>query len=166
VNICQNRRARLEEARSSENVYWVDDPRDGNPSPNANVVLSLSNVSTMFSIGKLRLLAFELLGLTKRRYRNGSQRVYGWADCERIALIIKSQRAGLSLRDIMPVLRASSGNSDVAVRRRGLARCMRLIDRVEERRRLADNALKELQHVCALLAAETSDHERDVNRRR
>jgi hypothetical protein len=75
-------------------------------------------------------------------------------------------RAGLSLRDVMPVLRASSGNTDVAVRRRWLARCMRLIDRVEERRRLSDNALKELQHVCALLAAQTSEHERAVNRRR
>jgi hypothetical protein len=43
---------------------------------------------------------------------------------------------------------------------------MRLIDRVDERRRLSDNALKELQHVCALLAAETSDHERSINQRR
>lgn len=160
MNNCQNRRARLEDAHSEN-----DDPRDGNPPPNTDVVLSLSNVSAMFSISRLRLLTFELLGLTKRRYRSGSQRVYGWADCERIALIIKSQRAGLPLRDVMPVLRASSGNSDVAARRRAMARCMQLIDRVEKRRRLADDALKELQHVCALLAAETSDHERAVNRR-
>jgi DNA-binding transcriptional MerR regulator len=149
-----------------DNVYWIDDPIDKDPPPNANMVLSLAAVSKMFSISRLRLLGFEVLGLTKRRYRIGTTRVYGWADCERIALIIKTQRAGLSIKDIMPVLRAASGNMQVAVRRRGLARCMRLIDRLEKRRRLIDDAARELQHVCALLAAESSDHDRAVARRR
>ena len=147
------------------NVYWVDDPSDGNPPPNANVVLSLSTVSKMFSISRLLLLSFEVLGLNRRRYWNGSQRVYGWADCERIALIVKTRRAGLSLKDIMPVLRATNGNVQVVVRRRGLARCMRLIDKLDKRRCLIDNAENELQHVCALLAAESSDYERAVARR-
>ena len=66
----------------------------------------------------------------------------------------------------MPVLRAASGNMQVAVRRRGLARCMRLVDRLEKRRRLIDDATRELQHVCALLAAESSDHDRAVARQR
>ncbi len=148
-----------------DNVYWIEDSSDGDPPPNANMVLSLATVSKMFSISRLRLLSFEALGLTKRRYRIGAARVYGWADCERIALIIKTRRAGLSLKEIMPVLRASSGNTQVAVRRRGLARCMRLIDKLEKRRRLIDDAARELQHVCALLAAELSDHDRALARR-
>jgi DNA-binding transcriptional MerR regulator len=149
----------------AENVYWVDDPSDGDPPPNADMVLSLTTVSRMFSISRLRLLTFEWLGLTKRRYRIGSARVYGWADCERIALIIKTQRAGLSLKEIMPILHASKGNMEVSVRRRGLARCLRMIDKLEKRRRQIDDAARELQHVCALMAAETSDHARAEARR-
>jgi hypothetical protein len=42
---------------------------------------------------------------------------------------------------------------------------MRLIDKLETRRRFLDNAVNELQHVCALLAAESSDHERANGRR-
>jgi DNA-binding transcriptional MerR regulator len=169
VHGCDEHSARLDdEGRRNderlENVYWVDDPSDGNPPPNANVVLSLANVSRMFNIGRLRLLCYEALGLTKRRYRNGRLRTYGWADCERIALIIKTQRAGLAIKDIMPVLRATDGSMQAPLRRRGLARCTRLIDRLEERRRLLDNAINELQHVCAQMAAESSDHDRAVRR--
>jgi hypothetical protein len=37
---------------------------------------------------------------------------------------------------------------------------MRLIDKLETRRRQIDDATRELQHVCALMAAGSSDHAR------
>jgi DNA-binding transcriptional MerR regulator len=140
------------------NVYWIDTSHEGELTPHADVVLSLSGVSRMLGIGMLRLLCFEALGLTKRRYRNGRQRVYGWADCERITLLIKAKRAGVTLRQIIPVLRAVSGDSDPEVRRRALARSVMLIDRLAKQRLQLDIALSELNHVCALLAKESSDN--------
>ena len=109
----------------------------------------------------VRLLCYEALGLIKRRYWNGPERVYGWADCERIALIIKAQRAGVSLRQIMPILRAASGSVDPTVRRRALTRSVMLIDRLEKQRLLLDIAVGELQHICALLTTEQPDTRAD-----
>jgi len=136
-----------------ENVYWVDDPND-EVLANANTVLSLSRVSEMFGVSRTRLRLFEFLGLIKRRYRAGTERVYGWADCERIVFIIKAQRAGLGLCEIAPVIRATNSNLLVSERRAGLAKCLALIDRLQESRRCLDQAHGELQHICALLTSE------------
>ena len=71
-----------------DSVFWVDPPNERDLRPE-DAVLSISGVSQMFGIGRFRLLCYEALGLTRRRYRVGALHVYGWADCERIALIIK-----------------------------------------------------------------------------
>jgi hypothetical protein len=74
--------------------------------------------------------------------------------------VLKARRAGLSLRDVTPVLRATNYNLPMSERRRGPAKCLMLIDRLEKRRHLVDQALGELQHICALLTAD--DVRRDI----
>jgi DNA-binding transcriptional MerR regulator len=142
------------------NIYWIDDD-DPNAPQQPDVVLSLAKVARMFGISRLRLLALEALGLIRRRYRVGAERVYGWADCERIVFIIKARRAGLTLRDIAPVLRATNCNLPESERRRGLARCLLLIDQLEKRRQPLDQATSELQHMCTLLTTELNADRRD-----
>jgi DNA-binding transcriptional MerR regulator len=137
-----------------ENVFWVDDSRPEEVSASAGMVLSLSKVAAMFGVSRLQLRYFEFLGLIKRRYGFGTGRVYGWADCERIVCIVKARRAGIKLRDIAPVIRATNLALPAYELRRGLTKCLALIDVLAKRQQAHDHALSELQHICALLTAE------------
>ena len=123
------------------------------PAPsNSNTVLSIENVAKMFGVRRLTLRYYEWRGLIERRQRVGRVPVYSWADCERIAFIIKCRRAGVSLDDIVVMIEASDEDVPVEVCKIGQETCMALVDRLEQRRKLLDEALAELTHVYALLS--------------
>jgi DNA-binding transcriptional MerR regulator len=140
-------------------VVWLDDTAGGRALPPETTVLSLANVAAMFGVSQLKLRYYELRGLIRRRHTHGRVRVYGWADCERIAVVIKCRRAGLPLRDLVRVVRATD-TDDVATETflTGRQSCMALVDRLEQHRRAIDEALAELGHVHALLATKNLGH--------
>jgi DNA-binding transcriptional MerR regulator len=116
-------------------------------------VLSLRNVSEMFVVSQLKLRYYELRGLIRRGYVQEGVPVYGWADCERIAFIIKCRKAGLTLRDISAILDATDDEVAPENFKAGQEVCMALVERLERRRKVVDDALAELSHVYALLTA-------------
>jgi DNA-binding transcriptional MerR regulator len=126
-----------------------DEAADGEPRP-AGDVLSLDNVARMFRHPRLALRYYELIGLTKRRHKVGRTAVYGWADCDRIAFIIKCRKAGLRLGEIAPIIRAAAGDDRVHSVKFGEERCATLIDRLERRRQVIDEALAELRQFYSL----------------
>jgi DNA-binding transcriptional MerR regulator len=131
-------------------VVWLDDT--GADEPPTSKVLSLANVAAMFGVSPLRLFYYELRGLVRRQHLHGRELVYGWADCERIAFIIKCRRAGLPLREIISVVRASDADDATSgAFLEGQERCALLIERLERRRTVIGEALAELGHVQALL---------------
>ena len=144
---CENRTVK------AGDVVWLDDTGSDRPSPQMDRVLSLRNVSEMFVVSQLTLRYYELRGLIHRRHLQEGVPVYGWADCERIAFIIKCRKAGLTLRDISAILDAT--DDDVAPEnfKAGQEVCMALVERLERRRKVLDDALAELSHVYALLTA-------------
>lgn len=144
-----------------DNIYWIDDDDVHAPFV-PDLILSFSAVSKMFGISKIYLLYLEVIGLIRRRYRSGNQSVYGWADCERIVFILKARRAGLSLRDVAPVLRATNYNLPAPERRRGLSRCLMLIDRLQLQRLQLDQAFGELEHICTLLTTGSDPRDSDT----
>jgi DNA-binding transcriptional MerR regulator len=117
-----------------------------------DTLLSIGNVSRMFKVPRLALLAYERLGLIKRRNRVGKIRTYGWADCDRVAFIIKARRAGLSIRRIAPVLRGLELAAPEATVRSARMKCFELIDQLDRRRQTLREALAELRHLDKLLA--------------
>jgi DNA-binding transcriptional MerR regulator len=138
-------------------VFWVDD--DGvHPPPPADTVLSIENVARMFNVSRLMLRHYEVRGLIKRRHRVGRTRVYGWADCDRIAFILKVRRAGLTLGSVMPILAAA--DDVLADRKFGQERCLELIAGLERRRKAFDEGLAELRHLYALLSGKSADNDR------
>jgi DNA-binding transcriptional MerR regulator len=143
---CENRTVK------AGDVVWLDDTGSDRPSPQMDRALSLRNVSEMFVVSQLTLRYYELRGLIRRGYVQEGVPVYGWADCERIAFIIKCRKAGLTLRDISAILDAT--DDDVAPEnfKAGQEVCMTLVERLE-RRKVIDDALAELSHVYALLTA-------------
>ena len=131
-------------------VVWVDDLGE-RPAPQ-DTVLSIANVAKMFNVTQLSLRYYERRGLIARRYRVGRSHVYGWADCDRIAFIIKGRRVGLSLSEIAVVLKAADRDAAMSSIKAGRAKCLELIDRLDRRRQPLRDALGELRHLHALLS--------------
>jgi DNA-binding transcriptional MerR regulator len=131
-------------------VVWLDDI--GGESPEERV-LSLENVARMFGVSKLVLRYYEFRGLIGRRRMLNGVPVFGWADCERIAFIVKCRKARLRLGDILAVIDATEEDISPLVFKYGQQVCMSLVGRLEGRRRVMDEALAELSHVYALLTS-------------
>ncbi len=113
-------------------------------------ILSIENVAETFGISRLLLRYCEFRGLVGRRNRAGRTWVYSWADCDRIAFIIKCRRAGLRFSEIAAVVRACD-NDSARVHETGQELCAVLAQRLEMRRKMLDEALSELDHVGAQL---------------
>ena len=132
-------------------IVWLDDTGSGRTALSAERVLSIENVAKMFGVSKLILHYYEFRNLIERRHRLDGVRVYGWADCERLAFIIKCRKAGVKLGDIMAIIDATEDDASPLSFKTGQETCMGLVERLERRRRTIDEALAELSHVYALL---------------
>jgi DNA-binding transcriptional MerR regulator len=109
----------------------------------------------MFSVSPLMLRYYEFRGLIRRRHLIGSTRVYSWADCDRIAFILKCQRAGLRLAEVKPIVKAVDDDSSALFSEAAQERCMELVERLERCKKVCDEALAELVHTHSLLSART-----------
>ena len=130
----------------------VGDLADMTAAPSPEIVLSIENVARMFNVSWLVLRYYEFRGLIRRRHRIGQIPVYGWADCDRLAFIIKCRRIGLSLKEVAPIVAAVDHEDDMVIHKRGQESCMRLVARLEQRRKILDEALAELAHTYSLLS--------------
>jgi DNA-binding transcriptional MerR regulator len=132
-------------------VVWLDDTDSGRADAPSERVLSIGNVAKMLGVSQLVLRYYEFRGLIRRRHSLDGVRVYGWADCERLAFIIKCRKAGVMLGDIVMIIQATDDDVSPLQFKTGQDTCKRLIERLERRRRVIDEALAELNHVDALL---------------
>lgn len=126
-------------------------------------ILSIENVAETFGISRWLLRYCEFRGLIKRRNRIGSTCTYSWADCDRIAFIIKGRRAGLRFAEIAPLVRAVDDDS-ARVQETGQELCNALIQRLEARRKAIDDALSELMHTHSLLGAKAGSDATPLHR--
>jgi DNA-binding transcriptional MerR regulator len=141
-------------------VVWIDDSGPV-PAPPEGVVLSIANVARMFNVSRLALRNYEVRGLIKRRHRVGRTRVYSWADCDRIAFLIKGRKAGLTLSELAAVLKAAEEDASRESVKLARSACLDLIDRLDGRRQALRDALGELRHLYTLLSSKLSaDSER------
>ena len=132
-------------------IVWLDDTGSGRADPPSAEVLSIDNVAKMFGVSKLSLRYYEFRGLIRRIHSLDGVPVFGWADCERLAFIIKCRKAGVKLSDLVPIIDATDDDVSPLRFKTGQENCMALVERLEQRRRVIDEALAELSHVYALL---------------
>jgi DNA-binding transcriptional MerR regulator len=109
-------------------------------------VLSIKTVAKMFKVTPLTLRIYELRGLI-RRHRSGRDLLFSWFDCERIALIIKARRAGISTGWIGPVIKAMAESGAFSVFDAGRDRCLSLIGDLERRQKSIVDLLAELHRI-------------------
>ena len=111
----------------------------------------------MFGVSKLSLRYYEFRGLIRRMQSLHGVPVFGWADCERLAFIIKCRKAGVKLSDLSStIIDATDDDVSPLGFKTGQENCMALVERLERRRRVIDEALAELSHVYALLTTQFS----------
>jgi DNA-binding transcriptional MerR regulator len=132
-------------------AVWLDDTGSGRADPPSERVLSIENVAKMFGVSKLSLRYYEFRGLIRRMHSLGGVPVFSWADCERLAFIIKCRKAGVKLSDLVTIIDATDDDASPLAFKTGQENCMALVERLERRRRVIDEALAELSHVFALL---------------
>ena len=109
-------------------------------------VLTIDVVARMFKMSTLALRILELRGLVRRR-RVGRSWIYSWFDCERIALLVKTRKAGLAVRDIALVLRAMDVSATAAAADDGRLQCLSLIHKLEDRKQALGSVLGELYRI-------------------
>jgi DNA-binding transcriptional MerR regulator len=134
-----------------------EDTASGRTDPPAERVLSLANVARMFRVPQVTLRYYEFRGLIKRRHTLGGVRVYGWADCERLVFIIKCRKAGLTLGEIVSILEGADDDASPLQFKTGQETCLALMEQLEERRRVVDEALAELKYAGTLLKTKLED---------
>jgi DNA-binding transcriptional MerR regulator len=127
-------------------------PDSAGAAPAAESILSIENVSETFGISRWLLRYCEFRGLIERRNRIGSTWAYSWADCDRIAFIIKCRRAGLRFSEIEAIAQAVE-NESARVQESAQDLCTNLIQKLEAQRKAIDEALSELGHTQSLLCA-------------
>jgi DNA-binding transcriptional MerR regulator len=145
-------------------VVWLDDTGNGRAAQPMERVLSIKNVAKMFGVSQLALRYYEFRGLIRRRHSLDGVRVYGWADCERLAFIIKCRKAGVMLGDIVMIIQSTDDDISPLQFKTGQETCMALVERLEGRRRVIDEALAELSHAHALLTTKLLGEPRSPRR--
>ena len=148
----QNPSPPLQDAWRGNEVTMSNDDAGSRPAdPPSEGVLSIENVARMFGVSKLSLRYYEFRGLIRRIHSLDGVPVFSWADCERLAFIIKCRKAGVKLSDIVTIIDATDDDASPLSFKTGQENCMALVERLERRRRVIDEALAELSHVYALL---------------
>jgi DNA-binding transcriptional MerR regulator len=109
-------------------------------------LLSIDEVARMFNVFTLTLRLYEFLGLIRRKPA-GRERVYSWSDCERIALLVKTRKAGIAIAPLVPVIRAMDDGAPNPITDRARQKCLALIHKLERRRDRIDDVLGELHRI-------------------
>jgi DNA-binding transcriptional MerR regulator len=109
-------------------------------------LLSIGVVARMFGISTHALRFYEFRNLI-RRQRVGRDWVYSWSDCERIALIVKTRKAGLAIGPLVPVIRAMDEEAPERITGDGRQQCLTLIHRLENRQARIGDLLGELHRI-------------------
>jgi DNA-binding transcriptional MerR regulator len=143
----------MSDSEHDPDAVWGDESAGERPDLPSQRPLSIENVARMFGVSQLTLRYYESRGLIHRRHRQNGLKVYGWADCERLAFIIKCRKADLPLGDIIRVIEAADEDVSPLQFKTGQETCMAMVDRLEQRRRVLGDALSELSHMYALLTS-------------
>jgi DNA-binding transcriptional MerR regulator len=128
---------------NTDNVVLFGDA--GETSVPSDMPLTIGNVSRLLGVSRLRLLSYEVRGLIKRRRYPGQGLVYRWEDCARVVLIVKAGKAGLSVRQLAPLIRATRSGASLEAITLARWNCLALLDQLDRRRQALRHALAEVK---------------------
>jgi DNA-binding transcriptional MerR regulator len=109
--------------------------------------LTIDVVARMFSISTFGLRLVEFLGLIRRETSPGGAKVYTWASCEQIALLVRARKSGLRYRDVAPIIRAMRDSAPLDITDTGRSKCLALVNVLEVRRQSISHIMDELYRI-------------------
>jgi DNA-binding transcriptional MerR regulator len=117
---------------------------------------TISELAKEFGVTLRTLRFYEDRGLLSPR-RHGMTRLYSLADRDRLALILKGKKLGFMLGEIRQMVAAEQGHGDSQILRLSREKCLEQIDLLKRQQAEIEEALGELQQICASLSAKVAD---------
>ena len=120
---------------------------DDSPTATANeLTCTIGEVARRFALTHRTLRFYESRGLL-HPVRRGNNRVYGATDVERLAVIVKAKKLGLTLAAIGQILRDADAGQTLRLSRET---CLAQIAVLERRLAQTREALAELRAMCGV----------------
>jgi len=133
----------------SSDVIWIESDLPENASPNG-AFLTISEVASQHSVTPRALRFYESRGLLSPQ-REGRARYYSGRDIDRLMLVLKAKKLGFTLTEIIEMVQAGEG-ANAGSLKLTRTKCLEQIEVMERQLQDAEDALKELQRIHALLS--------------
>ena len=105
---------------------------------------TIGEMARQFGLSQRALRFYESSGLLKPR-REGTVRLYGVRECQRLALVLKAKSLGFTLAEIRQMLAAPQHADDGFALSISRHQCFEQIKHLEQRKREIERALSELR---------------------
>jgi DNA-binding transcriptional MerR regulator len=150
--------------RTAHDLGWVEKtarpPVDTAPviAQPAPVEFTISELAKEFGVTLRTLRFYEDKGLLSPR-RHGMTRLYGVADRDRLALILKGKKLGFMLGEIRQMVAAEEGRGDSQALKLSREKCLEQIDLLKRQQADIEEALGELRQMFASLSAKATEQD-------
>jgi DNA-binding transcriptional MerR regulator len=134
----------------SSDVIWIESDGAEN-APSEGALLTISEVASQHGVTPRALRFYESRGLLTPR-REGRSRYYASRDIDRLMLILKAKKLGFTLTEIIEMVQAGEGANSGALKLTS-AKCLQQIEVMQRQLEEAEEAIKELRRIQALLSA-------------
>jgi DNA-binding transcriptional MerR regulator len=132
-------------------VVWIESNAPVAPSE-PTLPLSISEVAERFGVTPRALRFYDSKGLITPR-RDGTARLYGPGDLERLALILKAKKLGFTLGEIRQMIEAQEGRAATNTLKISRNKCLEQINMLERQLQENEQALTELRRIHTMLVS-------------
>lgn len=136
---------------ASADIVWIEGGRLDPAVAATDAVFSIGEMAEKFQVTPRALRFYESRGLLAPR-REGRARLYGSADCHRLALILKGKKLGFTLTEITDMVAAEEGRASASVLKLNRQKCLEQIGMLEQQLADVQQALAELRQLHTVLS--------------
>ena len=135
----------------NSDVVWIEGKSDFPATSAEPAFLTISEVAARFGVTLRTLRFYESRGLLAP-VRDGRARLYGRADCDRLALVLKGKKLGFTLVEIGRMVAAEEGRASSQSLRLSREKCLEQIALLEKQLGELEEAIAELRRIHTMLA--------------
>ena len=140
---------------STQEIFWIASPpaddRSGSATGAEKNEYTISELASEFGLTHRALRFYHSRGLISPQ-REGRRRIFGRADRDRLALIVKGKKLGFTLTEISQMIEAQSGRASAHTLKLSSEKCLQQIAFFERQMREAAEALTELREIHLALS--------------
>jgi len=139
----------------ASDVFWVDPPSKIGADDADKIEFNINELAKEFALTHRALRFYESRGLLNPR-REGRRRLFSRGDRNRLALVLKGKKLGLTLTEISQMIDAEAGRATEHGLKLTAEKCVEQIAHFERQIVEAQDALKELRRIHGVFSAQLS----------